>query len=95
VAGPGRLRRADRPREAIGRGLTHVLVQVRLERGLARRQVAHAAGVSLETLAKIEQGRTTDPGFTTVLALAEALGISLDDLAERARLRGKHAAQQP
>jgi len=86
------LRRAHRPQEAIGRGLTRVLVQVRLERGVARGQVAHAVGVSLQTLAKIEQGRTTDPGFTTVLALAEALGISLDDLAERAQLRGKHPA---
>ncbi|MEC3996535.1 helix-turn-helix transcriptional regulator [Actinacidiphila sp. DG2A-62] len=44
-------------------------------------EVAAAAGVSAETLRKIETGRAPTPAFFTVAALAAALGISLDELA--------------
>ena len=43
--------------------------------------VAAAAGVSAETLRKIETGRAPTPAFFTVAALAHALGLSLDILA--------------
>ena len=43
--------------------------------------VAATAGVSAETLRKIETGRAPTPAFFTVAALAHALGLSLDDLA--------------
>jgi transcriptional regulator with XRE-family HTH domain len=42
--------------------------------------VAAAAGVSVETLRKIETGRIPTPSFATVAALAGELGISLDEL---------------
>jgi len=41
--------------------------------------------VSEQTLAKIEQGHSTDPGFTVVVAVAASLGLRLDDLVEQAR----------
>ncbi len=44
-------------------------------------EVAAAAGVSAETLRKIETGRAPTPAFFTVAALAHALHLSLDDLA--------------
>ncbi|KNB52371.1 helix-turn-helix domain-containing protein [Streptomyces caatingaensis] len=44
-------------------------------------EVAAAAGVSAETLRKIETGRAPTPAFFTVAALAAALGLSLDELA--------------
>ncbi|MEE1941270.1 helix-turn-helix transcriptional regulator [Streptomyces sp. TRM 70361] len=44
-------------------------------------EVAAAAGVSAETLRKIETGRAPTPAFFTVSALAAVLGISLDELA--------------
>ena len=43
-------------------------------------EVAAAAGISAETLRKIETGRIPTPAFFTVAALATALGLSLDDL---------------
>ena len=43
-------------------------------------EVAAAAGVSAETLRKIETGRAPTPAFFTVAALAGALGPSLDVL---------------
>jgi transcriptional regulator with XRE-family HTH domain len=44
-------------------------------------EVAAAAGISAETLRKIETGRAPTPSFFTVAALAAALGTSLDTLA--------------
>jgi len=44
-------------------------------------EVAAAAGLSAETLRKIETGRAPTPAFFTVAALAAALGLSLDELA--------------
>ncbi len=44
-------------------------------------EVAAAAGVSAETLRKIETGRAPTPAFFTVAALARALDLSMDDLA--------------
>jgi len=43
--------------------------------------VAAAAGISAETLRKIETGRAPTPAFFTVVALAAALGLSTDRLA--------------
>ncbi|SCE64539.1 Helix-turn-helix [Micromonospora mirobrigensis] len=36
------------------------------------------AGVSPETLRKIESGRVATPAFPTIAAIADVLGISLD-----------------
>jgi transcriptional regulator with XRE-family HTH domain len=48
-------------------------------------EVAAAAGLSAETLRKIETGRAPTPAFFTIAALATALNISLDDLATACR----------
>lgn len=42
--------------------------------------VALDAGVSPETLRKIESGRVATPAFPTIAAIAEVLGLSLDAL---------------
>lgn len=39
---------------------------------------ALAAGVSPETLRKIESGRIATPAFPTIAAIADVLGLSLD-----------------
>ncbi len=52
---------------------------MRLARG--ERSMLHtalAAGVSPETLRKIESGRVATPAFPTIAAIAEVLGLSLD-----------------
>lgn len=48
-------------------------------------EVATAAGVSVETLRKIEHGRVPTPAFFTVMAIAEAVGLPLDRLSELAK----------
>ena len=50
--------------------------------------MAAAAGMSAETLRKIETGRAPTPAFFTVAALARALGLSMDDLAGLLRRGG-------
>lgn len=42
--------------------------------------IARSAGISAETLRKIETGRAPTPAFFTVAALAGALGLSMDEL---------------
>lgn len=44
-------------------------------------EVAAEAGISVETLRKIESGRIPTPAFFTIAALAQALDLSLDELA--------------
>lgn len=43
------------------------------------------AGVSPETLRKIESGRVATPSFPTIAAIAEVLGVSLDEVWEEIR----------
>ncbi|GAA0313607.1 helix-turn-helix transcriptional regulator [Streptomyces polychromogenes] len=49
-------------------------------------EVAAGAGLSPETLRKIETGRAPTPAFFTVAALAGALGLSLDEVVRRCAL---------
>ncbi|MCH5641518.1 MULTISPECIES: helix-turn-helix domain-containing protein [unclassified Gordonia (in: high G+C Gram-positive bacteria)] len=65
--------------KAAGRRLGARLRELRGDRGLSG--VAAAAGISPETLRKIEAGRMPTPAFATIAALARALDASLDDLA--------------
>ncbi|NED15357.1 helix-turn-helix transcriptional regulator [Streptomyces sp. SID9124] len=46
-------------------------------------EIAARAGISAETLRKIETGRAPTPAFFTVAALAGALGLSMDELLAR------------
>lgn len=43
-------------------------------------ETALAARVSPETLRKIESGRVATPAFSTIAAIADVLGLSLDAL---------------
>ncbi|MFD8377741.1 helix-turn-helix domain-containing protein [Streptomyces sp. NPDC059679] len=64
-----------------GRYLGLLLRQARGERSMA--EVAAEAGISAETLRKIETGRAPTPAFFTVAALAGVLGLPLGELAGR------------
>jgi transcriptional regulator with XRE-family HTH domain len=64
---------------ARGQRLGAALRQARGDRSMV--EVAARAGVPVETLRKIETGRIPTPAFFTVVALAEAVGVSLGQLA--------------
>lgn len=61
-----------------GRRLGAVLRRTRGERPLL--ETALAAGISPETLRKIESGRVATPSFATIASVARVLGLSLDAL---------------
>ena len=52
--------------------------------------VARGAGLSAETLRKIETGRIPTPAFVTVAALANELQLSLDEIWRTAREESTH-----
>jgi transcriptional regulator with XRE-family HTH domain len=64
-----------------GRALGQILRAARGPRSAA--SVAAEAGISLDTLRKIERGAIAAPAFFTVSALARALDLDLTDLARR------------
>jgi transcriptional regulator with XRE-family HTH domain len=62
-----------------GLALGRALQRARGDRSAA--EVARSAGISLDTLRKIERGAIAAPTFFTVAALARVLGLDLTDLA--------------
>jgi transcriptional regulator with XRE-family HTH domain len=62
-----------------GRALGRALREARGSRSLL--DVAAEAGISPETLRKIETGRIATPAFFTIMALCDALGTTADELA--------------
>lgn len=59
-----------------GRRLGALLRAARGERSMLH--TALDAGISPETLRKIETGRVATPAFPTIAAIADVLGLSLD-----------------
>ena len=70
-----------RVEHARGERLGTLLREARGTRSMA--EIAAASGVPAETLRKIETGRIATPAFFTVAALADALGLSLGDIARQ------------
>ncbi|MEV4896614.1 helix-turn-helix transcriptional regulator [Nonomuraea sp. NPDC055795] len=62
-----------------GRRLGTLLRRARAGRDLE--EVAGVAGISPETLRKIETGRLPSPGFGTIVRLGEALNLPVQELA--------------
>ncbi|HYZ27865.1 MAG TPA: helix-turn-helix transcriptional regulator, partial [Thermoleophilaceae bacterium] len=56
--------------------------------GLRREEVAQLAGVSLDYLSRLEQGRATNPSPSVVASLARALRLSDDERGHLFRLAG-------
>lgn len=62
-----------------GLRLGRTLRLARADRSLI--DVAACAGISAETLRKVETGRIATPSFPMIAALAQVLDLSLDELA--------------
>ena len=62
------------------RRLGETISNERRLRGLSQEQLAARAGMSEDGLKGIEQGRRGDPRLSSVLKIAEALGMTLDEL---------------
>ncbi|MEV4495027.1 helix-turn-helix transcriptional regulator [Micromonospora arborensis] len=76
----GRARREDSRFRDQAEILATRLRTLRAERGLTQEQLAGRAQVAVSTLRKIESGRVIEPGYFTMVSLANALGIELREL---------------
>lgn len=55
--------------------------ELRHKTGISQEKLARLAGVSYNTIVKIESGESKNPTFQTMAGIAKALGVSLDHLA--------------
>lgn len=56
------------------------LIKLRKQKGWAQEKLAQESGISYNTLIKIERGGINNPKIETVIKLAKALKISIDEL---------------
>lgn len=56
------------------------LRKTRDQLGVTQDQLEERSGVSRETISRIERDETADPRTSTMKALANALGVGIDDL---------------
>lgn len=74
-----------------GRALGQILRAARGPRSAA--EISRLAGISLDTLRKIERGAISTPAFFTVAALAGVLDLDLGELATSLALTEPRAAE--
>jgi transcriptional regulator with XRE-family HTH domain len=73
------MRRSSRPQPALGKAIR----QTRKKKGETQEAVAQQAGVAIPTLSMIEGGNS-NPTWATVRDIADALGVSMGELAKLA-----------
>lgn len=63
--------------------LSKKLKELRKKRNWTQQKLAEKAGLSFNAVTKIEQGAAEYPTLRTLLKLADAFGVSLDELVGR------------
>jgi transcriptional regulator with XRE-family HTH domain len=69
-----------------GERLGRILAEHREAARRSAADIARVSDVSLDAVRSVEMGRVPTPAFLTIARLADALGLSLDDLHARASL---------
>lgn len=59
------------------------LVNIRKQKGWSQEKLAVESGISYNTIIKIERGGIKNPKIDTVIKLAKALSITIDELISR------------
>ena len=65
--------------------LAQTIRKLRLKKGLSQEKLARLADISNATLVKIESGAAKEPTITTVVKIADALEVSIDELVGRVK----------
>jgi len=63
--------------------LSNRLKELRKESGWSQQKLAEKAGLSYNTITKIEQGAATKPTIHTMIKIANAFDVTLDELVGR------------
>ena len=61
------------------------LKELRKKAGWSQQKLAEKAGLSYNTITKIEQGVATKPTIQTMIKIADAFKISIDELVGRSK----------
>jgi len=67
----------------MSKGMSTIAKNIKKHRaklGISQDKLSKLAGITLHTITKIESGATPDPRIKTVKKIADALGVSIDDL---------------
>ena len=62
-----------------------IINEKKRELGLNNAQIAERAGVTLSTIDKITSGANQNPKLDTLFAIADVLGLTLDDFNDRVK----------
>ncbi len=65
------------------KALASNIKKFRQKSGLSQDQLARKAGIPYSTFLKIESGYTPNPSIQAVVSIADALGVSIDELVGR------------
>lgn len=64
--------------------MNHEIINIKKkELGLNNAQIAERAGITLSTMDKITSGANQNPKLDTLFAIADVLGLTLDDFDDR------------
>lgn len=63
------------------------IAELRMKHDITQRQVASATGMSLKEFQDIERGNRWNPPIRSLVAIAEAFGVTLEEVCEDAWLR--------
>jgi len=63
--------------------LNQKVKEFRKQKGWTQQKLAEKTGLSFNTITKIEQGIGDSPTLKTLVKLADALGVSIDELVGR------------
>jgi transcriptional regulator with XRE-family HTH domain len=63
--------------------LAKIIKELRKKHKVSQEELARQAGITYSTLIKIESGANSNPTMKTMGKIADALGVSLDELAGR------------
>jgi transcriptional regulator with XRE-family HTH domain len=76
----GRKKGSDHPCAHLAPALGRRLRRAREDRNTTRDKLGSDAGIAVSTIAKLESGRITEPGFFTVWVICRALSYDFEDL---------------
>lgn len=74
--------------------ISRAVVAARTRAGLTQDELGEASGVHGETISRIERGKY-EPAVSTLVAIAYALGLSLDDLVRGEQAKADVRAPSP
>jgi transcriptional regulator with XRE-family HTH domain len=67
--------------------------RLREKAGISQQYLATLAGLSMSAVSLVEQGKKPDPRLSTAVAIADALGVTVDELIGP-RTKGKSAKKE-